>query len=304
MRNFILTGIILSLAFQSGYSQLDNLLRKTSRKLSDRIEQMAVEKLSDIIAQKAAEKVEKSFDAWLQEAIEQDTSYNPDDSTYYRAGAAYAQFLKGMNDAADLPPEYTFDLNMLTGIKSEGEDPETVRMFYSTQSAVFAMQTATSEKRTQIILIDAENDATVMYTHEGDKKTAQALPNFMKLAGSMAGQSAEEQLSYTVTPLNKRTKVAGYKCDGYELTNDEYRMETWLTDELGVDWRRHYGVLMEKFAPGEYDGAFEELDGLALRSEQFSAENGKLITSIEALEVNREETVITNADYTFGYQQD
>ena len=292
--------LITALAWPLASSaQLDGLLRKTTRKLGNELERMAVEKLSDIIARKAAEKMESAFDKMLADAIEQDSTYQPDDSAYYRAGQSYAMFLQGMNDAANLPESYHFDLNILMEIATDGDKPENVRMYYSKSEPIFAMQTATSEKESQIMLMDVGNDVTVLYAIDGDKKTAQALPNMMKLAGSMGQQQVEEDFNYTITPIRKKQKVAGYVCEGYEGTFEEERFETWLTDQLGVSWHNAQGMLISQFAPNAYNDELKAVQGIPLKSLSYD-KKGKLQSSMEAKEVDLSPFELKNADYTFG----
>ena len=296
----LIAGLILPL---QSTAQLDGLLRKTTRKLGNELERMAVEKLSDIIARKAAEKMESAFDKMLENAIQQDSSYQKDDSAYYRAGQSYAMFLKGLNDAADLPESYHFDLNILMEVASDDDKPETLRMFYSKTDPIFAVQTATSETESQIMLMDVGNDVTVLYSIDGKKKTAQALPNMMKLASGMANQQVDTSLKYTITPLKKREKIAGYVCQGYEGTYDDSRFETWLTDQLGVSWQQAQGMLISQFAPHAYNRDFKAVEGIALKSVQYEGQNGKMVASMVAKEVDQSAFELKNSEYTFGYDQ-
>lgn len=284
-------------------AQFDRLLNKTTRKLGDELERRAVEKLSEIIARKAAEKIENEFDKMLREAMAEDAKEHNRDSSYYQPGSRYGEFLRSLNSTADLPDSYSFDLNILTEVVQEDEETETMRLYYSRSAPVFAIQTATSEKESQIILIDAGTDVTVLYQHDGDKRTAQALPNMMNLMAGMASESEIVDSNFVITKLNKKQRIAGYKCQGYEGYSGEDRYVSWFTDELDVDWSDNYGRIVQKFAPECFRKTYDEVQGVGLKSELYSGKEEKLTMSMEAKEVNIEETVINNADYDFGYEQ-
>ena len=262
---------------------------------------MAIEKISDVIAQKAAERIEQEFDKMLREAVKDDsTTYNRD-SAYYALGSSYGAFLQGLNDAADLPDSYTFDLNILVDVKTQVDDqPQPMRYYYSTESAIIGIQTAKTETDWQFILMDLENDVTVMYQHDGDEKTAQAIPNMIKLAAGMGQSNTEEEKEYTISPIKKKEKIAGYKCDGFEGTDGELRFEAWMTDALGIDMKDTYGKMMQQFGSANaYQTSWSSMSGMVLKSETYD-NKGALTSSMVAKEVGKRTFIITNADYNFG----
>jgi uncharacterized protein DUF4412 len=285
-------------------AQINRLINRTTNKLAREVERMAIEKISDVIAQKAAERIEKEFDKMLQQAVKDDSTKYNRDSAYYALGSSYASFLQGLNDAADLPDAYTFDVNILVDVKTnENDKPESMRYYYSSDKPIIGIQTAKSEKDWQFMIMDISNDVTVMYQHKGDKKTAQALPNMMKLAGSLGQANTEEEKEFKVTALKRKEKVAGYKCDGFEGTDDEMRFEAWMTDALGIDLSESYGELMGQFGSSNvYQSAWDSMSGMVLKSETYDVKTGKLTSSMVAKEVGRKTFTITNADYTFGSQ--
>lgn len=284
-------------------AQFDRLLRQTTNKLGNELERMAIDKISDVIAQKAAERIEQEFDKMLQQAMKDDsTTYNRD-SAYYALGSSYSAFLQGLNDAADLPESYTFDLNVLVDVKTKmADEPEPMRYYYSAESSIIGIQTAKSETDWQFIIMDLTNDVTVMYQHDGDEKTAQAIPNMMKFAGSMGQSNTEEPKEYVISPIKGKERIAGYKCDGFEGTDGQNKFEAWLTDALGVDMKDTYGKMMEQFgSTNAYQTTWKDMSGMILKSETYD-EKGELISSMLAKEVDKKTFTITNADYTFGNQ--
>jgi len=282
-------------------AQFDRLLRKTTNKLANEVERMAIEKISDVIAQKAAERIENEFDKMLQQAVKDDSTKYNRDSAYYALGSSYGAFLQGLNDEADLPDKYTFDLNILVDMKTNIDDkPEPMRYFYSRESAIIGIQTAKSETDWQFILMDLTNDVTVMYQHDGDEKTAQAIPNMMKFAAGMGQSDTEEEKEFKVSPIKGKERIAGYKCNGFKGTDGEAKFETWMTDELGIDMKETYGKMMQQFGSSSaYQATWDNMSGMALKSESYD-ENGKLNTSMVAKEVGKKTFIITNADYNFG----
>jgi len=262
---------------------------------------MAIEKISDVIAQKAAERIEQEFDKMLQQAIKEDSTKYNRDSAYYALGSSYGAFLQGLNDAADLPDSYTFDLNILVDMKTQMDDkPQPMRYYYSTESSIIGIQTAKTETDWQFILMDLENDITVMYQHEGDEQTAQAIPNMMKLAAGMGQSAAEEEKEYSVSPIKGKERIAGYKCDGFKGTDGETTFEAWMTDALGIDMKDTYGKMMQQFgSTNAYQTTWASMSGMVLKSETYD-KKGELTSSMVAKEVGTRTFVITNADYNFG----
>lgn len=300
---FILLIVIAQLWPVEMYGQFDRILKRTGQKLEHEIERMAVEKASDIIARQIAKKMEESFDEWLREAAEKDTSfhYEEGDSSAYRMGRAYGDFLRGMNDAADLPPSYHFDIQLLVEIQQGKEDPEQMLMLFSKSEPVFAMQTSSGKDQTQIILMDIERDATVLYTEEDGKKSGQAIPSFSSLAGA-GNQELEREFHFS--PTGKTEKIAGYHCKGYEGYSVEHAFEFWNTDDLDINWNESFAAIMEKFGGSSYAENYKELKGVTLKSLSWekSDKKKKDVTRWETLEVITKAYEIVNADYSFGYQ--
>jgi len=262
---------------------------------------MAVEKISDVIAQQAAEAIEKEFDKLLMEAIKEDSAKYDRDSAYYALGNSYSEFLSGLNNAADLPDEYTFDLDILYKVEMNNNNPEQIRYYFSRSEPIMGIMTAKTETNWQFILIDAGNDVTVMYQHDGDKKTAQALPNMMKLAGNLAkSQNPEvEEVDYKITKLSGKERIAGYKCEGWEGKSDDQRFETWMTEDLGIDWKDSFGEMIQQFSGNaNFEQSWSGMTGMVLKSDNYEA--GKMTSSMEAQEVSKKETRFVNADYDFG----
>ena len=267
---------------------------------------MAIEKISEVIARKAAEKIENEFDKLLMEAMAQDSAKYNRDSAYYTMGNSYGQFLKGLNDAAEVPEQYSFDLNLLMEIASDDQEAEPIRYYLSRSEAIFGMQTAKSEDNWQFIVYDMDKDVTVLYQHDGDKKTAQALPNMMKLAAGLAqnqGGEATDHLDFKINKTSRKERIAGYKCEVWEGTSEEQDFEAWITDDLGVDWSTNFSQMASQFTSSQdYSDAWEQMDGLALKSISFDGESKNIISRMEVKEVSKKAFVINNSEYTFGYE--
>ena len=306
---FALLFIALSAFPDSASGQLvDKLMRRTSQKLANEVERMAVEKLSDIIAEQATKQIEKKFDELLMSALESDSTRNSDynrDSAMYRMGASYGAFLQGLNDAADLPETYQFDINMLVEMTNEGDDPQNMRMYYSRTQPIFGVQTAASETNSQLVVMDFEKDVMVMYHDDNGEKTAQAIPNVMKFTSSLAGKvEVDSADNYTITPIKKTQKIAGFKCYGYEGVSDKHRFEAWMTDELDIEWRETFGAMMKDFASTDvYNDTWGELKGVALKQDMYDRSTDSITSSMLVKEVDTNKVTITNADYSFGKMQ-
>ena len=298
-----LACVALLLSPMDSDAQLDRLINRTTSKLSREIERMAVEKISDVIAEKAAQRIESEFDKLLMAAMEEDSATYDRDSAYYEMGSRYAAFLDGLNDAADLPESYTFDLDILYEMSQNDDDPENIRYYFSRSEPIFGMQTATSAEDWQFIVIDVGNDVTVMYRHEGDKKTAQAIPNMMKLAGGLAkstNENLEEEFDYDVRKTGKKERIAGYRCEHWEGSNNQdKRFEAYMTRDLEVDWKSTMGEVMQNFSGSSaFQENWEGMEGMVLKSMSF--EEGEQISSMEAKEIGRKSFTVVNSEYSFG----
>ena len=276
------------------------ILNETTRKAGQEIENMAVRKVSDLVARKIAQSVESAFDQMIREAMESDSNYvnksDVPDSVYYSAGTKYAEFLRGMNDAANVPDVYSFDLNIVAET-DDGSKPHEVKMFYSETQAILGIEQMEKEK-VNLMVMDLENDVMVMYTTDKKgKKTAQALPSMMKFGSSIANKYDDDEAEF------KRTKdvetVAGYPCVKYILKSKSATSQFFATDKIGIDWKDSYGDALKQFSPTTFRKGMDTMRGMVLKSIYTEKKKSKKVHTFEAREVNKEKTQITNSEWSF-----
>ena len=143
-----------------------------------------------------------------------------------------------------------------------------------------------------------------LYQHEGDKKSAQALPNMMKLAASMANNNEDMAgFDYEINKTSKKERVAGYKCDIWEGKSDEQDFEAWITKDLGVDWSSNFSQVASQFTSNSsYAEAWKKMEGLALKSITYDGETKNISSTMVVTEVSKKAFAIDNSEYTFGYE--
>ena len=301
MRLFISMLICSCFLPVQGNSQLLNkIIKRTTDKAVDKAGDMLVEKISDELARRIYLSMDDAFDKMLANARLQDSVYraNYGDSL----GMMTADWMARMNEAADLPDQFQFDIHFLVETSHNKQDQE-INLFYSKNEPIFAMQTI-EKGSLNTIVVDGEKDVTVLYRDENGKKSAQAIPNLMGMAGAMSQTYAnqETQEEYTINKTGKTKKFAGYRADEYVGESDDYTYTFYFSDDLDLDWENAYGPLVERFGNFSNSEEFSKVSGMFIASYS-TGKKGKDESSWETKEINEKSMVINNADYQFGNLQ-
>ena len=266
----LFTLIFLIFASQMAEAQfLKNVLKETTRKASGEIEKMAVRKISDAVARKLTQSVESAFDNMIREAMESDSNYvnrsDVPDSVYYTAGTKYAEFLRGMNQAANVPPSFSFDLTIIAQT-DDGKNVNDTKMMYSETQAVIGIEQLDKD-RSSLMVVDLDNDLMVLYqTDKKGRKTAQALPSMMKIGSSIAQQYDDYDDEAEFKRTGKNETVAGYNCAEFKITSKEAVSFFYSTNEIGIDWNDSYGAALKQFSPTTFRKGMDTMDGMVLKS--------------------------------------
>ena len=303
--NIIVVWLFAMLIYVPSDAQglLNRVLKRSKDKIERGVEDMLVEKASEAISRKIYRSMSDAFDKMIYDAAKQDSAYqaNYSDSVAIKYGTLADNWMARMNEAVDLPEAYSFDRTLLIETTS-GNDESEMTMYVSTTSPLLAIEQMEGSD-VRIIVIDTEKDVTVLYmTDKKGKKTAQAIPNMMGLAGAMVQtQNAQgDTEDYTFRATGNSKMVAGYSCEEYEGENDEYLSTFYLTDELDVDWKDVFGGMIQRFAGSSYDDAAFGAKGFMLESHGQHKNKKKEKNSWVTKEVRMTGITITNADYEFG----
>ncbi len=293
--------------YQSADAQiLKRILKESSRKVEREVTNMVVDKASDIIAQKAVQSLESTFDKMIRDAMESDSTYRNDgsvpDSAYYSAGQKYAEFLRGMNDQADLPDQYAFDVTLLVESSYTDHDPQEMRIYYAKDHAVMCVEQMEGKDKTYMVM-DLEKDVVAMYRiDKKGRKTVQALPNMFKMAGSFASSSGEEK-AFSFKATGKTKKIAGYTCEEFEGKGDEEMITAYFSNDVPVDWNKTFGAMMKRIAPTTYHDGIEEISGMVLESYTVMKKKPKTEYFYTTKEVLEAPFVIDNSAYEMASYQ-
>lgn len=290
-----------------GQGILNRVLKRSKQKIERSVEDMLVEKASEAISRKIYKSMSDAFDKMILDAQEQDSTYqaNYGDSIAIKYGTMANSWMERMNQAADLPPSYSFDTKVYSEIttgKQKKDEQESIMYFSSTQP-LFAIEQLDG-KDTRIIVIDSEKDVTVLYMIDKDgKKTAQAIPNMIGLTASLVQMHNEDSLkndNYTVEATGKTKMIAGYSAEEYEASSEDYTGTYYITKEMKVTWRNTFGAMIEKFAPGSFDQSIDAMDGFLLESNSVHQSDRDLDSSFLVTKVEEKAFEIIQTDYEFG----
>ena len=141
-----------------------------------------------------------------------------------------------------------------------------------------------------------------MYTEEKGKKTAQALPNMWSASMEMAKNNpvpdSDQEEDIKVKATGKTKKVAGYRCEEYEVQHDEGHSLNYVTDELDFSWPQAFGQMMAKAMSKESNQELSQISGMPLESTNFD-KKGKQDSFWTTTEVKTTAYSFDNSQYDF-----
>ncbi len=299
----LLTAISLLLLIPEGFSQglLNRVIKQSKRKIEQKASDLIVEKASEAIANKVYASMEDAFDKMLADAIKGDSAYqaNQNDSVAIKYGQLANTWMERMNQAAEVPETYSFTHRLEIETKDRTDVSHFI-MYLHKDQPIFGMEQE-EDGGTRIILMDLENDVTVMYSDDEEGKKAQAIPNLLALGGSLARTQMDSMAQdFKLTRTGQSKTILGYHSEEYHGESDEYETTFYLTKDLEVDWRDAFGGMMEKFSGTHYREQMEEMSGFMLESKSQSKKKKKDVSTWETKKVERKEFSIINAEYQFG----
>ena len=292
----LLVSILLSQSLDA------QILKRIIDRASDKIEDAAAEKAAEIIADQVTramnKKVDEVYGDWVREAAKQDSieRVNSGDTVdWERAGSNMMDFLKGMNNAADLRDQYEFNLYMAMEMESE-EEKSISNFHFNTESPMIMVENPT-ENGKNFIIIDLVNDATLMLMEDEDgKKRGQALPNMSGLV--RATQSEEFEVKSIKKGSGKKT-IAGYSCQEYKGDSKDYLYTYYVTKDLPIpdfDEMRDY---MKRFNPYINNEEFDKIEGWPMQTIMRGKKKSKQDVTTTVMEVSDKKISIDRSDYSF-----
>lgn len=294
-------------ASESNAQLLNRLKKRTMDKIENRIEDKIVEEVSSELARRAMRPIDQAVDNMIKQSYRdeygEDLTDEEIEEIMNSAGKNYAAFLEGMNKAADLPPSYNLDFSMIVEHEDYKKKKSQSEFFFSKDKPIIAIKQVSEEQ--QLVLIDMEKDIIVLYSEKDGKKTAQALPSMMKIAGAMiAAEDAnmkEEYAKMKIEGPGKSKTIAGYKAFQYKAEDEEFKYEYYMSSDLPFNWDNTFAESLKQFAPNAYNASTQQFTGMVMEGETYHKKKKKK-SKWKTKSISEKMTNIQNSDYTFpGY---
>lgn len=276
-------------------------------KIENRIEEKIVEEVSSELARRAMKPIDQAVDNMIKQSYRdeygEDLTDEEIEEIMNSAGKNYSAFLEGMNKAADLPPSYNLDFSMIVEHEDYKKNKSESEFFFSKDKPIIAIKQISEDQ--QLVLIDMEKDIIVLYSEKDGKKTAQALPSMMKIAGAMiAAEDAKMQEEYDklkVEGPGKSKTIAGYKSYQYKAEDEEFKYEYYMSSDLPFNWDNTFAESLKQFAPNAYNASTKQFQGMVMEGETYHKKKKKK-SKWKTKSISEKSTNIQNSDYTFpGY---
>jgi hypothetical protein len=276
----------------------DRAVRQVERKIEDKI----VEVVSDEITRRMYKPIDKAIDDLLRSSY-QDSVGRGEEIDWEKMTEAYMAFLNGMNEAADLPETYVFDISMDIELRDYDGKKVNSTMYFSEDKGILGFENNEDKKASHLVVIDTEKDVMVMYsTDSKGNKTAQAIPSMMKMTAAFAQVHKEEEnvfADFKMDKISKTKSIAGYKTVLYKGESKEENIEAWVAEDFPIGWEKSFGAYMEKFGSNAFAENAALLNGMVLQSENVRKDDPNMKTSWETKKVHDKPTTIVNAEYEF-----
>ncbi len=241
---------VFTLMFLTSEAQiLGGILNEAQRKLERKIEQKVIDAVAEELAARAFRPIASSIDSLLKSEYEMtEKSGNKID---------YTEFLESLNKKVDLPEQYTFDLIQDVETTDYDGKKSNVKLYYAKNDAIFAIEDLSDSKNKQIVVIDIDRDAMIMYSeNKKGEKSAQVVPSVMKITKSIVNSSINDTESteqeYTFKKTGKTKKIAGYKAEEYIGSTQEEDVKFYMATDFPVYTQNAMQAYMNNIVPAAY----------------------------------------------------
>lgn len=280
---------------------MGNILGEVTRKINRKVEEKLVKVISDEIVRRAFNPVEKTMDSLMRQQY-QDSLGTQGEVDWEKWSEAYTDYLANMNKTVDLPQSYNF--NLIHKVETtNNKDKSLVTLYYSEDNSVFGIETEDNKESKNIIVLDIEKDAAIMYTIDNKgEKSGQIVPNFFKMAsalGSPQDNTNNNPENITINATGKTKTVAGLNCKEYigESENDNFTM--YVTTEFPLEKDKSMDRFFMKFAPESYNrnNSYKNIEGVMMAYENISKTNKSDTSTWSTISVKKESFMLDNKDF-------
>jgi len=301
MKSILFLLLAMSFALPVESQILGRATQRAVRQFERRIEEKLIGAIADEIARQAFRPVEEAIDSILREKYQD--SINREEVDWELMAESYAAFLNGLNEAANLPEQYEFDIRMdIEAVDYDGKKSKSI-MFFSESSSIIGIENElSSDKEKQLVVIDIKEDLIVLYTTDKNgTKTAQAVPSMIKLLSKMAPQNdtQSDEGEWKITKTGKTRTIAGYKTTQYKGDTEEEFIEFYASENFPITWQSSFGPYLEQFAPQAFTNRNEDIAGMVMQSTNIKKSDSSKKSSWETTFVEKKQVIIKNSDYEF-----
>jgi len=287
---------IFSLAtiFNTASAQFGGLLNKVKDEVVDKVEDRVTDAIAERIANEIANRAVRSVNSVMDSIFKE--KYEKDTLNFEGLSRSYEDFLGAMNEAANLPAAYNFDMTLEIEMTDYDGEKNKMNMLLSKTEGIFGVEQIDKKNKSNLVIIDLDNDIVSIYDEKA--KTVQALPNMMMLGKGLAQTSMEETYTeFNFERTSQTKKVAGYQTVLYKSSTEEEDTDSYLAESFPITYENTFKKFGQDFIPQYYLDQMEEAKGFMLLSEsEFKSTNKK--SKWETKKVKEESIKIDNSKYT------
>jgi hypothetical protein len=248
--------IISILTFSCSHAQiLGGIVNQATRKLERKIEDKIIQAVSDELVRRAFRPLESSIDSIMRQKY-QDSINNGQPIDWEKTGAAYADFLDGMNKAVELPVKYTFDVTQEIEIVDYNKKRNYIKLHYSKNDPVMAIENIDNAQNNSFVVIDMSKDAMILYaTDKKGKKTGQIVPSITQWSKSLVQTATNDDINepYDIVMTGKTKKIAGYNSNEFKGTSKDEKVTMYISVNFPVNTQKSFQAYLSKLAPQAYN---------------------------------------------------
>jgi len=264
MKNAIKTGLLLIIGISIAQSTAAQaLLKGIKNKAQDKIEQRIEQRANNEVDKQIDKQLDKAKEALFPEDKNSDSS--PVSNRKSKSDERLMSMMKRMGVGGEpIPIADSYNFNNLVQMHIESFDGSGKKTsdgefitHLSSNSKSMAYEFVSgdmAEPGMGMIIVDAENNATIILNEEKGQKTA-LVTGLGTVFESMSEEDIEK-LDLTETPetylanpnveKTGRTKtISGYKCDEYKYTDESQVSNIWITQDIKMNTRDFFSTLFK-----------------------------------------------------------
>lgn len=265
MKTLFIFCFILTITISADAQIFGGIMNEAKRKIERKVEDKIIQAVSDELAQRAFKPIDQAIDSMMRKKY-QDSLGNGQPYNNEKTAEAYASFLSSLNAAVDLPEKYTFDVTQEVETIDYSKKRNYIKLHYSKNSGIIGMETTDEKQIKQLVVMDLTKDIMILYTTDKKgKKTGQAIPSVMKLAGAMSNavKPSIDSSAYNMNlkKTGKSKKIAGYISSEYKGSSAEEEIVMYISDQFPIKWDKNFTRYTSQFAPDPFTENISTSDG-------------------------------------------